>query len=554
MGQRQHPKDTVPDASSVPCFLPRRGDIRYNSRRTGREKSEKSLFLPLQSCAQHNIWKMKKSVCVFLILCSLLLLHNPLSAAADPPKREIRAAWLTTVYGLDWPRRPAATEAGRKAQQAELCELLDGLQDANFNLVFLQVRQRGDVIYPSAIEPTTNVFSGKYGVTPGYDPLAFAIEECHRRGMECHAWFVTFPLGTDKRVREQGKRSVVKRHPALCKHHNGEWYLDPGVPGTADYILSLVKELVSQYDLDGIHFDYIRYPEKAKTFPDKKQYNRYGKRCTLAEWRRENINRMVERIYDWVKSVKPWVQVSSSPLGKYNRIPRVPNAGWTAYESVFQDPKAWLLSGKQDMIVPMMYYLHDNFFPFVDNWVENAGGRFVVPGLGAYRMEKEEADWCLNDITDQIDYSRYYGAAGCAFFRCENILNNRKGLYDELRNHYYRYPAQLPPLGWLDARVPAAPEKIEVEKVGGDLQLSWDKPASETDSLTYTVYYSLTDTLDTHAARCILATGIRGTRLYLPVAPDTERGYLFCVTASTRYHTESLPSTETYYYLSNHIK
>lgn len=497
---------------------------------------------------------MRKSGIVFLLFCSLFLVHSKLGAAADPPKQEIRAVWLTTIYGLDWPHKPAATPAACEAQQAELRELLDRLQDANFNLVFLQVRQRGDLIYPSAIEPAAGTFSGKCGVMPGYDPLAFAIEECHLRGMECHAWFVTFPLGTDKRVKEQGKRSVVRRRPELCKRHNGEWYLDPGVPGTADYILSLVKELVTGYDLDGIHFDYIRYPEKARTFPDKKQYNRAAAGEPIADWRRENINRMVGRLYDWVKSVKPWVQVSSSPLGKYNRIPRVPNAGWTAYESVYQDPKAWMAEGKQDMIVPMMYYLHDNFFPFVDNWVENVGSRFVVPGLGAYRMEKEEADWALNDITDQIDYSRYYGAAGCAFFRCENILNNRKGLYDELKDNYYRYPAQLPPLAWLDDRVPAAPGKIDVEKIDGELQLSWEKPASETDTLTYTVYYSLTDTIDTDASRHILATGIRGTRLYLPVEPDVERGYLFSVTASTRYRTESLPSAETYYYLSSHLK
>lgn len=497
---------------------------------------------------------MRKSGIVFFILCSLFFIpYNP-AVASDPPKREIRAAWLTTVYGLDWPRHPATTEAGRVAQQAELCTLLDRLQEANFNLVFLQVRQRGDVIYPSAIEPAAGTFSGKCGVMPGYDPLAFAIEECHRRGMECHAWFVTFPLGTDKRVKEQGKRSVVRRRPELCKRHNGEWYLDPGVPGTTDYILSLVREIVVGYDLDGIHFDYIRYPEKAKTFPDKKQYNRSGQQQQLADWRRENINRMVGCIYDWVKSVKPWVQVSSSPLGKYNRIPRVPNAGWTAYESVFQDPKAWMLAGKQDMIVPMMYYLHDNFYPFVDNWVENANGRLIVPGLGAYRMEKQEADWSLTDLTDQIDYSRYYGAAGCAFFRCENILNNGKGLYNELKNNYYRYPAQLPPLPWLDSRVPAAPEQIEVEKVNGELQLTWEKPASETDPLTYTVYYSLADTIDPNTSRHILATGIRGNCLYLPVAPDEERGYLFSVTASTRYRTESLPSPETYYYLSKYIK
>ena len=490
----------------------------------------------------------------FVTLLTVWLMMAELVSAIEPPKHEIRAIWLTTIYGLDWPHRPATSEASREAQKQELCDILDRLSEANFNTVFLQVRMRGDVIYRSAIEPASRTFSGKYGVMPGYDPLAFAVEECHKRGMECHAWFVTFPVGTDKTVKEQGKLSVVKRKPKLCKHHNGEWYLDPGVPETSDYILSLVKELVGGYDIDGIQFDYIRYPEEAKAFPDKAVYKKYGKKERLSDWRRENINRIVYRVYDWVKQVKPWVQVSSSPLGKYSRIERVPNAGWTAYESVYQDPEEWMKRGKQDMIVPMMYYLHNNFFPFVDNWVENSNGRLVVPGLGAYRMEKSEADWTVNDITDQIDYSRYFGGAGATFFRCANVLDNTKGLYDELRDNYYKYPAQLPPLTWLSTRVPLSPKEICVEREGAELKLSWHKPEGETEDLTYTIYYSSTDTIDASLAKSILATGVRDTTIYLPVKEGVERGYSFSVSSSSRYHIEGAPSEETYYYLSQFPK
>ena len=275
---------------------------------------------------------MRRKLIGFILL---LLIVNSVHfiSAVEPIKKEIRGVWLTTVYGLDWPHQPATNSLTREKQQRDLIDILDRLQDANFNTVFLQVRLRGDVIWRSDIEPASKIFSGKYGLMPGYDPLTFVIEECHKRGMECHAWFVTFPLGTDKNVKEQGKRSVVKRHPKLCKRHNGEWYLDPGVPETSDYILSLVKEIVKGYDIDGIHFDYIRYPEQAKSFPDKVLYRKSGKKLSLSEWRRANINKMMSCIYDWVKSVKPWVQVSSAPLGKYNRIERVPNAGWTAYDT-----------------------------------------------------------------------------------------------------------------------------------------------------------------------------------------------------------------------------
>jgi len=474
--------------------------------------------------------------------------------AVEPPKTEVRAVWLTTIYGLDWPSKPATTPAGIKAQQEEVIYILDRLHEANFNMVFVQARMRGDVIYPSKIEPSTKTFSGKYGVSPKYDPLQFVIDECHKRGMECHAWFVTFPVGTEKTVKEQGKSSVVKRYPKLVKRHKGEWYLDPGVPETTDYILTLVKELVGGYDLDGIHFDYIRYPDQAQSFPDKTEYAKYGKKLKLDDWRRQNINRLVTRIYDEVKLLKPWVQVSSSPLGKYNRIERIPNAGWTAYETVFQDPKLWMQEGKHDMVVPMMYYLHDNFFPFVDNWAENCNGRIVVPGLGAYRMDQSEADWALTDITDQIDYSRYNGGSGCAFFRCAHVLDNTKGLYNELKDNYFKYPAQLPPLTWLDERIPESPEEVLVERVGDELKLFWKKPEQEEGKLTYTIYYSLTDSLDITKASNILTTGIQDTTIYLPIDPTKERGYLFNVTSSTRYHIEGLPSKETFYYQSEFIK
>ena len=490
----------------------------------------------------------------FLLLIGIVVSLSCAAQHVVPPKKEVRAVWLTTIYGLDWPRNRATDANSRRAQQADLCRILDRLSEANFNTVFFQVRLRGDVLYRSAIEPFAKILTGKSGKSPGYDPLAFAIEECHRRGMECHAWFVTFPLGTDKNVREQGKASVVRRHRDLCKRHRGEWYLDPGAQGTADYLLSLVREIVENYDVDGIHFDYIRYPEQAKAFPDAAQYRKSGRKQPLADWRRENINRLMTRIYDYVKQIKPYVQVSSSPLGKYNRIPAVPNAGWTAYESVYQDPQLWMQTGKHDMIVPMMYYKHRNFFPFLDNWVAQSNGRLIVPGLGAYRLEEGEGDWTLNDLTDQIDYARYYGGAGCAFFRCAQVLGNTKGLYDELKDNYFRYPAQLPALTWLSDSVPPSPREIGVERVGGELKLSWQKPQGVKDDLTYTVYYSLSDSIAYDHPRSLLITGTRDTTLYLPVDTTRERGFLFSVSASTRFHIEGKPSAETFYYLSRFVK
>ncbi|MDR1456062.1 MAG: family 10 glycosylhydrolase [Tannerella sp.] len=472
------------------------------------------------------------------------------ASGADVPKREIRAVWLTTIYGLDWPTQPAFDEAGRIRQQEELRTLLDRLKAANFNTVFVQARLRGDVIYPSEIEPASRVFSGKYGVLPGYDPLAFVIDECHGRGLECHAFLVTYPAGSSRVVEEQGALSVVRRHPELCLQHDGNWYLDPGHPGTCDYILSIVREIVDRYDVDGIQFDYVRYPEKAHAFPDGKTFAAYGNGQSLADWRRGNINRLMERVYDWVRQTKPWVQVSSSPLGKYRRNMQTPNAGWTAFDDVFQDPKAWLQAGKQDMIVPMMYYRENDFYPFVSTWVEQVEQRNMVAGLGAYRLNRKEGDWNLSEMVDQINYVRRQGGDGCAFFRARFVVGDEKGLYSELKNHLFQFPAQLPPLTWLaDSLPPDAPREMTVTLEDDCLRLSWED-TSPPGEHTYTVYYSLADTLDTNRAQSILATGLRSREIYLPVGLAEEKGYLFCVTASNRYRMESLPSYETYYYHS----
>jgi uncharacterized lipoprotein YddW (UPF0748 family) len=315
---------------------------------------------------------MMMKYCLLLWLACTLA---PTARAADYPKREIRAVWISTIYGMDWPSKPAHNEAGRKAQQKELRDKLDMLKNANFNTIFLQVRIRGDVIYPSStIEPINRVFSGRHGVSPGYDPLAFAIEECHKRGLECHAWFITYPLGSAREVKAKGNHTIVQRKPELCKLYNGEWHMDPGMPGVSDYILSLVREIVKNYDVDGIHFDYIRYPENAEGFPDRNTYLKYGRSKPLRTWREDNINRLTERIYNWVKRYKPWVQVSSSPLGKYRPLAQMPNAGLTGFD-VYQDSQKWLKEKKQDMIAPMMYYRDGFFYPFIDNWADNSAGR-----------------------------------------------------------------------------------------------------------------------------------------------------------------------------------
>ena len=227
-----------------------------------------------------------------LILLSTFLI---IAKAEAQPKHEIRATWLTTLGGMDWPRNKATNASSILKQQQELCAILDQLKEANFNTVMLQTRLRGDLIYPSQIETFPEALTGRTGRNPGYDPLAFAIEECHKRGMELHAWIVTIPAGNNRQVKLLGKHSIVRKNRKICKQHQGAWYLDPGHPETADYLASIVREIVTRYDVDGIHFDYIRYPENARRFPDKDTHRKYGKGKDLKQWRRENITAIARR-------------------------------------------------------------------------------------------------------------------------------------------------------------------------------------------------------------------------------------------------------------------
>lgn len=182
------------------------------------------------------------------------------------PKHEIRAVWLATIGGIDWPRTKVNGDSNIEYQKKELTDILDRLQQANINTVILQTRIRGSVIYPSSYEPWDECLTGHSGKAPGYDPLLFAIEECHKRGMELHAWVVCIPLGKQQKQKNFGQQSIIKKHPSLCKSASGEVFMIPGQSGTAEYIASLCREIAEKYDVDGISLDYIRYPEKHYRF------------------------------------------------------------------------------------------------------------------------------------------------------------------------------------------------------------------------------------------------------------------------------------------------
>ena len=488
---------------------------------------------------------MRKSL-LACCLTILPLLPAPLSSQTYegdlPPKREVRAAWLTSFAGLDWPKTAGTTAEVAERQKAELIEILDRLKEANFNTVLFQVRVRGNVLYRSRLETWSDVLVGEGGGEPAYDPLAFAVEECHRRGMECHAWLATIPIGPYNHSSATGKKSVVKQHPKICVRYGNSIYLNPGHPETKEYLADLASEIVEAYDVDGIHLDYLRYPERSPKFPDAKEYRRYGQGRSREQWRCDNITAIVRLVYREVKARKPWVKVSTSPVGKYDDTTRYPSRGWNALHVVGQDVHAWLAEGIQDQIYPMLYFNGNNFYPFALDWQENACGRQVIAGLGVYFLDPREGNWKPEEVERQINFVRTYGLDGQAHYRVEFLMKNVQGLYDLVERKFYTAPALIPAMTWVDSIAPTAPTELRVTPLAeGYTRLSWRAATDEgpTDEVTYVVYGSRNETVDIGNPECIIAMGIRGTEFVYAPSQPTERCTAFAVTAVDRCGNES---------------
>lgn len=447
--------------------------------------------------------------------------------AVNPnPKYEVRAVWLTTIGGIDWPHSYAQSERSAEKQKEELRAILDRLQKANINTVLLQTRIRATTIYPSQYEPWDGCLSGFPGKSPGYDALQFAIDECHKRGMEVHAWVVTIPVG---KWNSYGCRQLRKRFPRLIKRIDQDGYIDPEATQTGCYLAEMCREIVQRYDVDGIHLDYIRYPETWKF--------RIGK-----DQARGNITRIVEKIHQAVKKEKPWVKMSCSPIGKFDDLSRYWSHGWNAYTKVAQDAQAWLKDGLMDELFPMMYFRGDQFFPFAIDWKEHSYGKIIAPGLGIYFLDPKEGKWNISDITSELYHLRNIGE-GHAFFRNKFLLDNHQGVYDFVTAHFNRYPALVPPMTWESNKRPQQPVTLCIEENEGTTTLRWDNSlqyedgtAIKTPSIYNNVYASKEYPVDVHDARNLILT--RTTRRQLTTRTGNTPTY-YAVTTTDGFGNES---------------
>lgn len=447
--------------------------------------------------------------------------------AVNPnPKYEVRAVWLTTIGGIDWPHSYAQSERSAEKQKEELRAILDRLQKANINTILLQTRIRATTIYPSQYEPWDGCLSGFPGKSPGYDALQFAIDECHKRGMEVHAWVVTIPVG---KWNSYGCRQLRKRFPRLIKRIDQDGYMDPEATQTGCYLAEMCREIVQRYDVDGIHLDYIRYPETWKFRISKDQA-------------RGNITRIVEKIHQAVKKEKPWVKMSCSPIGKFDDLSRYWSHGWNAYTKVAQDAQAWLKDGLMDELFPMMYFRGDQFFPFAIDWKEHSYGKIIAPGLGIYFLDPKEGKWNISDITSELYHLRNIGE-GHAFFRNKFLLDNHQGVYDFVTAHFNRYPALVPPMTWESNKRPQQPVTLCIEENEGTTTLRWDNSlqyedgtAIKTPSIYNNVYASKEYPVDVHDARNLILT--RTTRRQLTTRTGNTPTY-YAVTTTDGFGNES---------------
>jgi uncharacterized lipoprotein YddW (UPF0748 family) len=394
---------------------------------------------------------------------------------------EFRAAWVATVANINWPSKPGLSTS---EQQKEALELLDFLEEHNFNAVIFQVRPQADALYASEIEPWSYYLTGKQGKAPEpfYDPLKFWINAAHQRGLELHVWLNPYRAHhtTGKEISE---RSVIKTNPNLVVElENGMWWMDPAQKGTQDHTSKVVMDIVNRYDIDGVHFDDYFYPYESynngKDFPDDLSWNAYqaaGGELSRSDWRRESVNDFIKRIYREIKAEKPQVKFGISPFGIWR--PGFPESvqGYDQYNKLYADAKLWLNEGWVDYYTPQLYWKIGQLgqsFPELLGWweSENTKQRHLWPGMNIAGDGDQKH---ITEVINQIMITRGMlpESKGAVHWSIAPLLKH-KDLADALKEGPYRKKTLVPPSPWLDNSPPEIP-KVTVSEVGDKIEITW---------------------------------------------------------------------------------
>jgi uncharacterized lipoprotein YddW (UPF0748 family) len=486
-----------------------------------------------------------------LILLSILTMVS-VQFASDPPKREFRAAWIATVVNLDWPK------SGNPAtQKQEMIDMLDDLNEIGINAVIFQVRTECDALYDSPYDPWSYWLTGRQGVAPSpyYDPLEFTVKEAHARGMEVHAWFNPY-----RAQRTVGSYTIAANH--VSKLHPewtitiGTWqFLDPGLPPVREYVTNVVMDVVNRYDVDGIHADdyFYPYPPNQITNQDAQTYADYNPgSLSLGDWRRENVNTLIEMIYDSVQIVKPHVKFGMSPFGIWKNGVPTGITGLDAYNTIYCDGVAWMQRQIVDYLTPQLYWPYgggQDYGKLLPWWAGVTNNRHLYPGMGAYRI----VNWPSPDemprmIRQNRSTSNVYGEV---YFRAQaGLIDNPRGFADSLKEDYYKYPALLPVMDWKDMQAPNIVQNLRYEALtsGGSSALVWDLPApiAEDDTAKRYAVYRFADIVpqqsDLDDPKNMVE--VVGNKYYFAAVPQSDASqFNYVVTALDRNYNESVMSS-----------
>lgn len=494
---------------------------------------------------------LKRSALAAVLLAIAAL---PMSSGV---KREVRSVWMATVWALDWPSSTSSTTA----QKNEMVKYLDVLQKNNFNAIYFQVRTMSDAFYKSSYEPWSSYLTGTRGKDPGWDPLAFVVEECHKRGMECHAWVNPYRFSTGSNwstVQDQALKSAGMLLAYTKSDGKTTTILNPGLESVRKRIVDVCKEIISNYDVDGLVFDDYFYPEGIPVTSSAGDYDLWqksGASMTFGDWRRNNVNQMVADVYKMVQQQKPYVRFGISPAGAActsaavaakHGIDRCPVASDWQYDGIFSDPVAWLEAGTIDYISPQLYWKTNHktnpFGPMTKWWsyVAKHFGRhhYASHSISFLNSSNTTGDW--EEIGKQVQFSRDYTeneAPGAVFYSAAYVTGKKQSGFGEwLQVNKFQNKALTPAIDWKKSDL----EKVQVSALNKRATvLSW----TGVDNVRYSVYAVPesvnVETLDSNIpAEYLLGVSYKTT---YTMPDDKKSGYNYAVCVLDRYGNEYEP-------------
>lgn len=473
------------------------------------------------------------------------------------PKYEFRAVWVATVSNIDWPSKAGLSV---EQQKKEVISILDLHKKLGMNTIILQVRPTADAFYQSSLEPWSRYLNGKQGLAPNpfYDPLEFWIDECHKRGMELHAWLNPYRVAQNVND-ELSVNHIAFQHPEWIIAYGNKLYFDPGIPETREFIAKVVKDIVQRYDVDAIHMDDYFYPYPTKDpFPDTTSFRFYSRGFlpeNIADWRRENVDITIEMIHDTIQSVKPWVKFGISPFGVWRNIADDPGgsdtrAGATNYDDLYANIIKWQENGWIDYCLPQLYWYIGqpaaDFEKLVYWWKNHTYNRAMYIGQAPYRIDanSETPQWREPDqLPKQIRLLRSIPEiSGSAFYSSKSFLNDLIGFQDSITVDFYKKKAIVPPMPWLDQTPPES--IIQLKKRGRKLKWDTNPTSSELDKPWQFVIYlnEKGQTFDPNSGRDIFVIQ-KGNKIKFDRINRKKKKYEVRVSVLDRMNNESVIST-----------